>query len=192
MLGEKIQWLRKEKGMSQEQLAAQITVSRQAISKWELGESTPDTENIVQLCKIFNVSADYLLNDDYESDLDIPAVKVNSDNLKQEYQKKHNRAWTITCWSFIGLGALGVLVIVILSTIYPTVGEITTKIPGIGIDQYGNETTTYQYTIGEIFDIWAFITENHLEVLFGLSCVLLLLGIIILIIKIIQKKKGGS
>ncbi len=52
MLGEKIQRLRKEKGLSQEQLAAQLTISRQAISKWELGESMPDTENIVQLSKL--------------------------------------------------------------------------------------------------------------------------------------------
>jgi len=47
--GEKLQALRKSKGMSQEQLAAQAIVSRQAISKWELGESLPDTDNIIQL-----------------------------------------------------------------------------------------------------------------------------------------------
>ena len=54
--------------MSQEELASRLTVSRQAISKWELGESTPDTENIIQLTRIFSVSADYLLNDE----VDIP------------------------------------------------------------------------------------------------------------------------
>lgn len=64
MLGEKIHQLRKEKGLSQEELAGQLTVSRQAISKWELGESTPDTENVVQLSKIFGVSTDYLLHDE--------------------------------------------------------------------------------------------------------------------------------
>jgi len=84
MLNEKIHRLRKGKGLSQEELASQLTVSRQAISKWELGESVPDTENVVQLSKIFGVSTDYLLNDEYESDKDIPAVRENSEALKIE------------------------------------------------------------------------------------------------------------
>ena len=71
--------------MSQEELASQITVSRQAVSKWELGESIPDTENVIQLCRLFRVSADYLLNDDVESDMDIPVVRENSDKLKKKY-----------------------------------------------------------------------------------------------------------
>ncbi|SHH85642.1 Transcriptional regulator, contains XRE-family HTH domain [Sporobacter termitidis DSM 10068] len=77
-LGEKLLYLRKKKGLSQEQLAAQVTVSRQAISKWELGESLPDTENIVQLTKIFAVSADFLLNDE----VDIP--NASTENVNQE------------------------------------------------------------------------------------------------------------
>lgn len=67
-LGDKIHQLRKASGMSQEELASQLTISRQAISKWELGESVPDTENVLQLSKLFGVSTDYLLNDDCESD----------------------------------------------------------------------------------------------------------------------------
>ncbi len=68
LLGEKIHWLRKQKGLSQEELAAQITVSRQAVSKWELCESMPDVENIVQLSRLFCVSIDYLLNDELEAE----------------------------------------------------------------------------------------------------------------------------
>jgi len=60
-LGEKIQILRKQHGMSQEQLSALTAVSRQAISKWEVGESIPDVDNIVQLSEIFGVTTDYLL-----------------------------------------------------------------------------------------------------------------------------------
>jgi len=66
MLGKKIQQLRKDKGLSQEELASALTISRQAISKWELGESMPDTENVVQLSKLFGVTTDYLLIDDNE------------------------------------------------------------------------------------------------------------------------------
>jgi len=75
MLGEKIHKLRKEKGMTQEELAAQITVSRQAISKWELGEAMPDTENVVQLSRLFNVSTDYLLLDEYKK-LEVDLISV--------------------------------------------------------------------------------------------------------------------
>ena len=60
-LGEKIQALRKQQGMSQEQLSAMMAVSRQAISKWEVGESIPDVDNVVQLSDIFNVTTDFLL-----------------------------------------------------------------------------------------------------------------------------------
>lgn len=65
-LGEKLQQLRKKSGLSQEQLAAQLTVSRQAVSKWELDETMPDTENVIQLSRIFGVSCDYLLRDEIE------------------------------------------------------------------------------------------------------------------------------
>ncbi|MDE5977852.1 MAG: helix-turn-helix domain-containing protein, partial [Turicibacter sp.] len=61
MLGEKLRNLRKAKGLSQEQLACELQVSRQAISKWELGESIPDTDNLVALSNYYRVSTDYLL-----------------------------------------------------------------------------------------------------------------------------------
>lgn len=69
MLGEKIVQLRKEAKLSQEQLAMQLNVSRQAISKWELGDAIPDTEHVIQLAKVFNVSIDSLLREElhYES-----------------------------------------------------------------------------------------------------------------------------
>ena len=74
-LSEKILALRKQHGLSQEELAGKLNVSRQAVSRWEVGSALPDASNVLQLSKLFGVSADYLLNDDYESDRDIPAVK---------------------------------------------------------------------------------------------------------------------
>jgi len=67
--GEKLQALRKENGMSQEALAEKINVSRQAISKWELGTASPDTDNIVLLCKYFQVPIEYMLLNEF-NDLD--------------------------------------------------------------------------------------------------------------------------
>lgn len=62
--GEKLQELRKARGWSQEELAGQIHVSRQALSKWESGGAVPDTENIIALSRLFGVTTDYLLLDE--------------------------------------------------------------------------------------------------------------------------------
>ncbi len=64
---EKLQELRKENGISQEKLAEKINVSRQAISKWELGVVAPDTDNILKLSKFFHVPVEYILIDTYDS-----------------------------------------------------------------------------------------------------------------------------
>ena len=61
---EKLINLRKQKGLSQEELAEQLGVSRQAVSRWELGQTLPDIVNLVQLCELFGVSADYLVKDE--------------------------------------------------------------------------------------------------------------------------------
>ncbi len=63
-IGKKIIRLRKKAGISQEELGFQIGVSRQTVSKWELDNVKPTTENINRLCEYFNVSADYFFNDD--------------------------------------------------------------------------------------------------------------------------------
>ena len=85
--GEKLQQLRKGRGWSQERLAEEIPISRQAVSKWESGAAAPDTENVVRLSAIFGVSTDYLLHDDVTGDEDIPAVK----RREEELQKARNR-----------------------------------------------------------------------------------------------------
>ncbi len=67
MLGERIANLRKEKKVSQEELADVLCTSRQAISKWERGESDPDIDRLKDLAIYFGVSIDYLLGFDLES-----------------------------------------------------------------------------------------------------------------------------
>lgn len=79
--GEKLQLLRKSKFMSQEQLATQINVSRQAISKWELGESNPDMEKIVQISNIFDVTTDYLLKDEQEISISKITLQGNKNDV---------------------------------------------------------------------------------------------------------------
>ena len=63
-LQEKIYKLRKSRGMSQEELAERVGVTRQAVSKWEMGTSVPELETLVALAKCFGVTTDYLLSED--------------------------------------------------------------------------------------------------------------------------------
>ena len=64
MLSEKLYKLRKNSGLSQEQLAEQLNVSRQAISKWEQGTAVPESEKLIAISNYFDVTVDYLLKED--------------------------------------------------------------------------------------------------------------------------------
>lgn len=66
ILADKIIYLRKKCGWSQEELAEKMNVSRQSISKYESAQSVPDLDKILRLCQVFGVSADYLLKDEIE------------------------------------------------------------------------------------------------------------------------------
>ena len=79
-LYEKIIKLRKEKGLSQEEFGNAINVSRQAISKWESEQTKPDIDKLKEIAKFFNVSYDYLLNDEID----------NIEETKKETSKKIN------------------------------------------------------------------------------------------------------
>lgn len=63
-LNEKIYYYRKALKMSQEELAAQVGVSRQSVSKWELGEATPEVEKLLSLARAFGVTTDELLSEE--------------------------------------------------------------------------------------------------------------------------------
>ena len=67
-IGEKIFYLRTSKGFSQEEMADELKISRQTISKWELGMAVPDTDKIVAISRMFKVTTDFLLFDEYGID----------------------------------------------------------------------------------------------------------------------------
>ena len=60
-MSDRIQYLRKTKGISQEELADKVGVSRQAVSKWESEQSTPDLEKVIIMSDFFGVTTDYIL-----------------------------------------------------------------------------------------------------------------------------------
>ena len=109
-IADRIQTLRKSKGMSQEELADAAGVSRQAVSKWESEQSTPDLDKVIILSEIFDVTTDYLLkgiepveNHDH---------KTMADVVDQKILTEKNGKWVL-----IGLGAL-LAVDLISMTIY--------------------------------------------------------------------------
>lgn len=114
--GEKIQALRKSRGWSQEQLAEQINVSRQALSKWENGTAIPDTNNVVQLAKLFGVTTDYLLVEEIGSAAVIERVQQQND----ERLRQRGRTMGFLIGDFIiAVAVLGLLAIGIASSIVP-------------------------------------------------------------------------
>ncbi len=78
-LGNRLADLRKQHGYSQEELADKLGVSRQAISKWERGEASPDTDNLIELARIYGISLDELLG-----------LKPSSNNQETPKEEKVN------------------------------------------------------------------------------------------------------
>ena len=75
--GDKLIALRKKKGLSQEELAEKLGVSRQSVSKWESNNTYPETDKIVQICNIFECTMDDLINDNIT---DIESIERKSKN----------------------------------------------------------------------------------------------------------------
>ena len=106
LLGEKLRRLRIARQLSQEQLAEKLQVSRQAISKWELGESMPDTENLILLSKFYGVSIDYLL--------------LNELNISSELETKRSRSFPIFIFGMGGL-IIGLILSIVLWCTYQSI-----------------------------------------------------------------------
>ena len=88
-LGEKLQLLRNNNRLSQEELGEKLGVSRQAISKWESGQSTPDLKKLIAISELYNITIDSLVKDEYEFDV-FKSNEVSSvDN--QEEKKEDNK-----------------------------------------------------------------------------------------------------
>ena len=106
LLGEKLRKLRIARQLSQEQLADKLQVSRQAISKWELGESIPDTENLILLSKFYGVSIDYLL--------------LNELNISSELETKRSPSSPIFIFGMGGL-IIGLTLSIVLWCTYQSI-----------------------------------------------------------------------
>ena len=123
-IANKLQKLRKEKGYSQEQLAEELGISRQAVSKWERAESSPDTDNLICLAKLYGISLDELLATDktveeIREDVILNGQKESIENdTNESISKSYNKNEKLV---IILTSALPSLIIVIL---YLTISSI--------------------------------------------------------------------
>lgn len=109
--GEYLKQLRNEKGLSQEQLAEKIGLSRQSISKWEQGLSTPDVDNFVKLAEIYNVPIEALLkgepvnhiNANQANQLQEPAAMADAEENTTEKKGKKKRSWLFPSYPIIAV-----------------------------------------------------------------------------------------
>ena len=85
-IGTKIQNLRKQRGMSQEQLAEALGVSRQAVSKWEAEQSVPDIDKIISNCDYFGVTTDYILRN-----AELPQTEPQSEPIVENIYISENK-----------------------------------------------------------------------------------------------------
>ncbi len=100
MLADKIIELRKKNGWSQEELAEKMDVSRQAVSKWESGQTQPELDKILLLSSLFGVTTDYLLKEDAaceEKTEESPNVRrITKKEAEQYMEIRHRASWQIS------------------------------------------------------------------------------------------------
>ena len=85
MLSENLKRIRKDNNLSQEQLAEKLGVSRQSVSKWENGEAYPEMDKVLQLCKMFNLNIDELLNQDIKEVNESKQSRINIDKYVGDF-----------------------------------------------------------------------------------------------------------
>jgi len=110
--------LRKQKGYSQEELANRLNVSRQTVSKWEVGDSTPDMEKLVAISDLFDVSLDKLvLGKDDEQQIPPTAKSEFVDVLNNKVLTSKNKNKAKHIFKIIGIIAAIILLIEIITMI---------------------------------------------------------------------------
>ena len=140
IFADKLILLRKKAGWSQEELADQMNVTRQSVSKWEGAQSVPDLEKMIRLSELFGVSTDYLLKDEMEEDEHIPPShdmpslrRVSMEEASTFLSVKQRTAGTIAYAAFLCI--LSPITLLILSAISEsTAGVLNENIAnGIGM-----------------------------------------------------------
>ncbi len=157
-LAEKIFQLRKQKGMSQEQLADELGISRQSVSKWESGQSAPEADKIVRMSGIFDVTTDYLLKDSVEA--------PGSEPKQEQKSNKADKIRIILSIIAVVFSLTCIFVIFILSKIYPA--PINRYDPETGIWIVGMKNFLLRHDIRGFYKFcWVLLSAGALGLAFG-------------------------
>lgn len=113
-LSEKLYELRKKGGFSQEQLAEQLGVSRQAISKWESGKAAPESGTLLSISNFFGVTLDYLMKEDDPA----PGTGLEKEETRRKNNNRCTKRLLGTVICLLGIGCL--LIWGIVSVFYPS------------------------------------------------------------------------
>lgn len=129
---EKLYALRKKSGLSQEQLAERLGVSRQAISKWESGQSSPEREKLISISNCFGVSLDYLLKDSDEQQSTLEEHQAERPSTRSD-----KTTWLlglITCIGGVALLIVFGLILILIPDVSDNISESSViHIDGNGI-----------------------------------------------------------
>lgn len=163
---EKLIRLRKREGISQEELASYLEVSRQAVSRWEQGTALPDAGNLLKLRQRFGVSVDWLLEDakGWEALEGKPAAQTACESARtasQPEKRKNILPWAVP----LGISGLGLLMLGIFASLFPAVyisGAVATPSGGTAPERV-------------VTGLYGFLLCNRLEWLFWL-CVIVAAG----------------
>lgn len=112
--GEKLSFLRRQRGMTQMELAEKLDISRQAVSRWEQGTSEPSTENLVSIGKLFDVSVDALVNENVQ--LQTGSVVLVAEAEERKTPEKHNK--------YSILKIIGIVLLVIAAMLVVCIGLV--------------------------------------------------------------------
>ncbi|MDO4384476.1 MAG: helix-turn-helix transcriptional regulator [Clostridia bacterium] len=118
MFQENLKALRRKKGMSQEELAARLHVVRQTVSKWEKGLSVPDSDLLIRLAEVFEVSVGELLGERIEAEEKPNALAEQLSRINEQLAIRNRRAariWKTIAWIVGGLFVLSLLLVLLLS-----------------------------------------------------------------------------
>ena len=117
MLKENIKTLRKQKGLSQEELSLKLNVVRQTVSKWEQGLSVPDAEMLVALSEVFETPVSVLLGETIseESPDSLKEISQKLEIINLQLAQKRERTRRIWHWIFICLAVISILAFIIIA-----------------------------------------------------------------------------
>ena len=111
-LGEKLLSLRKKKGLSQEEVADLLHVTRQTVSKWETDQSTPDFDKVVPICKLYDISTEELFGEVAVREKEV----INSSNDVVNY-REYNQKKALYTTLAVMLYILSIVVIIFFSVV---------------------------------------------------------------------------